>query len=623
MPPEFKSGSSPFLRVCALIVPIIYPNIPGNRIWIGIQEDPPLELELAIDPIISNKSVQMDVVNRLIQNRMKQIISDALLLPKMQDFPFWTSAGMGGFFQEGSIPKEKESESYKADLDKPAQTEKAQEKVIPQPELALKESGHVPVSAETVSGESIAVKSREVLATSNSTSVLESPDATRGESPARLSVKLNGPLAPLGSSEYLDDAVGYLSATAPVKGVYSKAVEYGIDTRVQNIAGWLGVDNWIKVEEKVSLEEEQKVVQEGSDDNTACAQSPADSLALEEPGYAASSPDLDVICLSTDLASSSDEAEPVPVNTIPREFLDEDGGTIASSPTAHPNTPANGPQTDQSQSPLDHEEEKFYLASQVLHFEETLYRSPSAENLPDWAKVFAQDLIQHCAEKAVEQSLPSSSATKEQRLKSRMVQPVYADLTDDQSALKSHEGGRKDESAVFSIMDEEEDKVVTSPSLELDNLSDGNKASHDSGVFFGKGLAKEETKAELLDSQMMKALDMDTLIEAQAGPNRLEEQVSRVPDDAIKKEEQVELLSFLQQLTEQDAAASELKPPAEKEFLKSRDTSLEAKQGPSGAESEGGGIFRMIPSSIRGLVQSVTDLGKPPVSSLRVVNNEK
>lgn len=56
----------------------------GNRIWVGLQDDLPLELELAIDPIISNKSVQLDLVNRLIQHRIKALIRDQLMLPKMQ-----------------------------------------------------------------------------------------------------------------------------------------------------------------------------------------------------------------------------------------------------------------------------------------------------------------------------------------------------------------------------------------------------------------------------------------------------------------------------------------------------------------------------------------------------------
>jgi hypothetical protein len=284
----------------------------GNRIWVGLHDDPPLELELAIDPIIADKSIQLDLVNRLIQHQIKALIRDQLMLPKMQDFPFWMTGGAGGFFQT------------------PAPTQQSTQPEEDVEEEVSSENALVFVD-EVASVESIATASFEsspsVEQNQSYSGRRRSIDSTSSTGTTR--VHLAGPLAPYVS----ESAVDYIASTS----VYGKAIEYGIDTRVRDLAGWFGVEGWIRVEhdeiEKIeSVAEEEELIEEG-------------------------------------------------------EFEEE-------SEEAELKGPAN--------TPASHDSDK--LAATRTSLENAIYRSESRENLPEWAKAFAVDLIKHCADAAVENS---------------------------------------------------------------------------------------------------------------------------------------------------------------------------------------------------------------------------
>lgn len=410
------------------------------------------------------------------------------MLPKMQDFPFWMTGGLGGFFPgpESHLKRRAPKEEGESD------------------------SGSVVLVDEVESVESI-LSDYKADETSTRRSSLDSTSTN-----ATMRIKLAGPLAPYVS----ESAVEYIASSS----VYGKAIEYGIDTRVRDLAGWFGVDSWIRVEHEDCVEdggcgEESEHENMGNECDHKEEVNEYDSVFDQE---------------------SEDEEEDIEVPT---------------------NTPVNANTPE-------------FLASQVEHFEHAIYESASKENLPGWAKTFAVDLIQHCADMAVE---CSALEEEKQNYVSEEERCVKTDEQQEVIIEKKVEGEEVFEVEIDQMQQEQ-----------LESIMHKGKTGHDSGVFNDEaGAVKVEESKVLLDF-------LSLLAESVEGSG---DEISAIEDDgpSVVFEEVA--------LVEEKAVYEELGNNVEIEVVK-----------------EDIGMFAYLPSSIYGIVKSVTDLGTTSAPSLRIVN---
>ncbi|KAF9180993.1 hypothetical protein BGZ50_005774 [Haplosporangium sp. Z 11] len=70
---------------------------PTNRFWIGFQE-PPL-MDIVIEPIVADKAIKLNMVLSAIETKIREAMVEAIVLPNMDDYPFFDSHGTGGIFE--------------------------------------------------------------------------------------------------------------------------------------------------------------------------------------------------------------------------------------------------------------------------------------------------------------------------------------------------------------------------------------------------------------------------------------------------------------------------------------------------------------------------------------------
>lgn len=83
-------------RFSARILFKIKPFWESNRVWFGFYRKPELILELEVEPIISNKLIKIQIVNQLIERRIKESLEAYVMLPNMDDLSFWDFADLNG-----------------------------------------------------------------------------------------------------------------------------------------------------------------------------------------------------------------------------------------------------------------------------------------------------------------------------------------------------------------------------------------------------------------------------------------------------------------------------------------------------------------------------------------------
>ena len=112
-------------RFSARILLKVKPFWESNRVWFGFYKEPELKLELDIEPIISNQLIKIQLVNEVIENRIKRALESHLMLPNMDDLAFWDFASLSGspFEQSSTIPQDSEFEKRKSDTVKKEQIE--------------------------------------------------------------------------------------------------------------------------------------------------------------------------------------------------------------------------------------------------------------------------------------------------------------------------------------------------------------------------------------------------------------------------------------------------------------------------------------------------------------------
>jgi hypothetical protein len=83
-------------RFSARVLLKIKPFWETNRIWFGFYRKPELKLELECEPIISNKLIKIQMVNQVIEKRVKDALEAYVMLPNMDDLSFWDYADVNG-----------------------------------------------------------------------------------------------------------------------------------------------------------------------------------------------------------------------------------------------------------------------------------------------------------------------------------------------------------------------------------------------------------------------------------------------------------------------------------------------------------------------------------------------
>ncbi|KAI9353685.1 hypothetical protein BDR26DRAFT_11216 [Obelidium mucronatum] len=97
----------------------IKPFHETSRVWVGIHPD--FDIGIQVDPVISNRLLKLDLVNQVIENRVKNALQEFLVLPNMDDFGFWPfqqgGRGAGGFFWDDYGDGEEGEEDDEYDVD--------------------------------------------------------------------------------------------------------------------------------------------------------------------------------------------------------------------------------------------------------------------------------------------------------------------------------------------------------------------------------------------------------------------------------------------------------------------------------------------------------------------------
>ncbi|KAF9106974.1 hypothetical protein BGX29_007797 [Mortierella sp. GBA35] len=75
---------------------------PCNRIWYGFYHKP--QVEMKIEPVVSDKHIKSNLIIKAIENKMLEAIAETMVLPNMDDVPFSDSEGIGGIFGEEIPP---------------------------------------------------------------------------------------------------------------------------------------------------------------------------------------------------------------------------------------------------------------------------------------------------------------------------------------------------------------------------------------------------------------------------------------------------------------------------------------------------------------------------------------
>ncbi|KAL2146971.1 hypothetical protein VTI28DRAFT_1267 [Corynascus sepedonium] len=77
---------------------------PSNRVWFSFQQMP--KVEMTIEPIVSSRQITYTVILRQIENRIKEVIAETIVLPFWDDTPFFSTEHKqwrGGIFHDDSV----------------------------------------------------------------------------------------------------------------------------------------------------------------------------------------------------------------------------------------------------------------------------------------------------------------------------------------------------------------------------------------------------------------------------------------------------------------------------------------------------------------------------------------
>ncbi|CAO3598911.1 unnamed protein product [Absidia cylindrospora] len=73
---------------------------PTCRVWAAFETMPTMEWQ--VTPVVLDKQIKWSVVTHLLQTKIKELVAETLVMPNMEDFPFYDSGGLGGIFGSDS-----------------------------------------------------------------------------------------------------------------------------------------------------------------------------------------------------------------------------------------------------------------------------------------------------------------------------------------------------------------------------------------------------------------------------------------------------------------------------------------------------------------------------------------
>ncbi|EPQ29200.1 uncharacterized protein PFL1_03487 [Pseudozyma flocculosa PF-1] len=65
---------------------------PSNRLWFGFTSLPKMEID--VEPVVSARKVQWGMVTRLIEGRIRELLTESIVVPNMDDVPFFDTRGL-------------------------------------------------------------------------------------------------------------------------------------------------------------------------------------------------------------------------------------------------------------------------------------------------------------------------------------------------------------------------------------------------------------------------------------------------------------------------------------------------------------------------------------------------
>ncbi|KAF2109269.1 hypothetical protein BDV96DRAFT_503236 [Lophiotrema nucula] len=98
---------------------------PSNRLWITFETPP--KMELSLEPIVSSRQITYGVVLRAIESRIREVVSETLVLPNWDDMPF-SDTGLypfrGGIWADNA---KEEPTDTRSEMDAPQHDRKSQD----------------------------------------------------------------------------------------------------------------------------------------------------------------------------------------------------------------------------------------------------------------------------------------------------------------------------------------------------------------------------------------------------------------------------------------------------------------------------------------------------------------
>lgn len=125
---------------------------PSNRIWFSFQQMP--KIEMTIEPIVSSRQITYTLILRQIENRIKEVIAETLVLPFWDDTPFFKTdhkQWRGGIFAgDDAVESSFDPETSLAQMGDIEDVERLEEGASPDPgQPAIEKSHSLPVVEAT------------------------------------------------------------------------------------------------------------------------------------------------------------------------------------------------------------------------------------------------------------------------------------------------------------------------------------------------------------------------------------------------------------------------------------------------------------------------------------------
>lgn len=91
---------------------------PSNRVWYAFETMP--KLNLLIEPIVSSKQITYNVVTKAIENRIREVFKETLVLPFMDDLTFFGTEGefyRGGIWDQSVRPPQQDDNEHTENIE--------------------------------------------------------------------------------------------------------------------------------------------------------------------------------------------------------------------------------------------------------------------------------------------------------------------------------------------------------------------------------------------------------------------------------------------------------------------------------------------------------------------------